>query len=375
MRIAFYAPMKPPGHLVPSGDRRMARLFLAALAAAGHDARVASRLRSWDDGRTPGRAAAIARRGRARAAALAAGLQGGGWRPDLWFTYHCYHKAPDHLGPAVADALAIPYVIAEASHAPKQAAGRFAAGFRTAEAAIRRADAVLAMTVEDRAGLAAIVAPDRLHAFSPFVDTGPFHSADRAAAHRRWFGDADGPWLLTVAMMRPGDKQRGYARLADALHRLDACAPDRPWRLAVAGDGPARETIAAALPHPRCRLLGRIAADDLPDLYAAADLFVWPGANEAYGLVFLEAQAAGLGVVATAERAAGELVADGETGLLVPPNDADALATALARLLDDPALRRRMGRTARDRSAGFDLAAASRRLGGLLHPLIGGSPS
>ena len=60
MRIAFHAPLKPPDHPVPSGDRRVARLFLAALREAGHAATVASRLRSWDDASVPGRQARLA---------------------------------------------------------------------------------------------------------------------------------------------------------------------------------------------------------------------------------------------------------------------------------------------------------------------------
>src|SRR5207253_11404693 len=60
--------------------------------------------------------------------------------PELWFTYHLYHKAPDWLGPQIADALRIPYVVAEASDAPKQASRGWAAGRRAAERAIRRSE-------------------------------------------------------------------------------------------------------------------------------------------------------------------------------------------------------------------------------------------
>ena len=103
MRIAFYAPMKPPDHPVPSGDRRMARAFCDLLARLGHEVELASRLRSYDrDGdplrqqRLPtsarGWLARLVRRYRRRRAGAAAGL---------WFTYHLYHKAPDWLGPSV----------------------------------------------------------------------------------------------------------------------------------------------------------------------------------------------------------------------------------------------------------------------------------
>src|SRR5579859_5659357 len=113
-RIAFYAPLKPPDHQTPSGDRRVARLFVEALRHAGNDVFVASRLRSFDGAGDPARQARIA----ARSGQIANRLIDR-WRrqphaaPDLWFTYHLYYKAPDWIGPAVSQALRIPYVTAE----------------------------------------------------------------------------------------------------------------------------------------------------------------------------------------------------------------------------------------------------------------------
>ena len=118
MRIAFYAPLKPPTHPVASGDRTVARLFLSALRLAGHDAFVVSDFRSRSEAREQ---AALRQEGQARADRLGAELASN--PPDLWFTYHLYHKAPDWLGPPVTARLAIPYVVAEASFAPKQAGG------------------------------------------------------------------------------------------------------------------------------------------------------------------------------------------------------------------------------------------------------------
>src|SRR5579862_219627 len=103
MRIAFYAPLKPPDHPTPSGDRRIAQLFLAALRAAGHEPFPASHLRSYDGAGDPVRQARLADLGERQAARLLAR-----WRrepgdaPDLWFTYHLYYKAPDWLGPGVS---------------------------------------------------------------------------------------------------------------------------------------------------------------------------------------------------------------------------------------------------------------------------------
>ena len=80
-------------------------------------------------------------------------------RPAAWLTYHLYHKAPDYLGPVVCDALAIPYLVAEASSSAKQADGPWACGHRSAAAAIARADAVFGL---DAPGTVASPPPPRL---------------------------------------------------------------------------------------------------------------------------------------------------------------------------------------------------------------------
>src|SRR5689334_22666115 len=151
MRIAFYAPLKPPDHPTPSGDRRIAGLFLEALRGAGHQPFVASRLRSYDAAGDPLRQAR--QRDIARDAAqrlLRSWREEPDAAPELWLTYHLYYKAPDWLGPRVSTVLGIPYVIAEASHAPKRAGGIWQVGHRAVEAALRRADAVLGLNPADR---------------------------------------------------------------------------------------------------------------------------------------------------------------------------------------------------------------------------------
>ena len=99
-------------------------------------------------------------------------------------------------------------------------------------------------------------------------------------------------------------------------------------------------------------------------LYAAADVFVLPTRIDRYGLVFLEAMAAELPVVAARLNAVPEIVAEGETGLLVPPADRPALARALRSLVDDAGLRRRLGAAGRARAcAYFDMTLNLDRLG------------
>jgi glycosyltransferase involved in cell wall biosynthesis len=349
MRIAFYAPLKPPDHPVASGDRAMARSLIAALEQAGHAVTIASRLRSRDAG-DPARQARIqAIGGRLAARYLRRVRSGAAERPDLWFTYHLYHKAPDWLGPPVAAALGIPYVVAEASYAPKQADGLWDRGHRAAADALRHAALVLAPNPADAECVRPLLAdPSRLVPLKPFIETGAFRTPDRAQS-RAAIGDMldleDGvPWLLAVAMMRDDQKRLSYHLLAEALSRI----ADRPWRLILAGAGPAENAVRTAFAPfgARVRWPGLLEPDRLKALYRASDLYVWPAIKEAWGVAFLEAQAAGLPVVAGRSGGVPAIVADGVTGLLAPEGDAAAFAHAVATLLDDPALRRTMGQAA-----------------------------
>ena len=356
MRVAFYAPMKPPCHPVPSGDRRMARALMGLLADLGHEVVLASRFRSYDGTGDPVRQARLSGLGAALAARLTARLRRR--PPDLWFTYHLYHKAPDWLGPRVSRALAIPYVVAEASLAAKRATGAWAIGYAGSRTAIMAADLVLAMTGHDLSGLRAVVARDRLRLFPPFLDAAPFRPSDRRLR-------ADPPLILVVAMMRRDAKLASYQLLAAALALVNRIA----WRLALVGDGEARlevEQLFAPFGE-RVSFLGQVDGDRLPALYAAADLYVWPACNEAYGMALLEAQAAGLPVIAGREGGVPDIVADGESGILVAPRAPGELATAIGWLLTDPERREAMGMAARNRVlARHDLAPARERLAAAL---------
>ena len=299
--LAFYAPLKPPDHPMPSGDRRMARLLMRALGEAGYDPTLVSRFRSYDGSGDPARQGRLADLGGLVATRLLRRWQTT-TRPVGWFTYHLYHKAPDWVGPAVSDSLGIPYFIAEASHAPKQADGPWNRGYVGAAAAIERADAVFCLNSNDRPCLVPLVAaPERLVSLPPFVDAEPYRTA--AAGRQRHRAElafelgiaGDHPWLLAVGMMRPGDKLASYRLLAQALHGL----LHLEWRLLVVGDGPARPAVAASLQvlgPDRVVFAGERSAESLPAFYAAADLMVWPAVREAYGMALLEAQATGLPV-------------------------------------------------------------------------------
>ncbi len=374
MRLAFYAPLKAPDHPVPSGDRRMARLLMRAFAAGGHEVELAARLRSHDRGGEAERQALLAAIGGRLAARYVARARAkdATQRPQAWITYHLYYKAPDWIGPRVAAQLGIPYVILEASVAAKRAGGPWSLGHEASLAALARASAVVSINPADEAGIAPYVTDAaRLHRLKPFLDAAPYTAAMRVRAANRTvvggsFGLEDGvPWLLAVGMMRPGDKLESYRALSEALQLVSS----QPWRLIVVGDGPARDEVHAALAPLGRRVVytGALDEDRLTTVYAAADLYVWPAVNEAYGMAILEAQATGLPVVAGEVGGVGTIVEQGVTGALVRPRDPAALAATLAPLLADPARCRQMAKAALAKvAAEHDLPAAARKLNDIL---------
>jgi glycosyltransferase involved in cell wall biosynthesis len=365
VKIAFYAPLKAPDHPVPSGDRAIARGLLDALRLAGHRVALASRLRSFDaqgDARRQARLARIGERTARRLVARYARSDG----PDLWFTYHVHHKAPDHVGPYVSRTLGIPYVVAEASIAPRRRDGAWAPGYAAALAAIREASNVVFLNPSDVAEVRrarGAAAPFAM--LAPFIDVAGFAGS---AAPAQAF--ADRPLrIVAVAMMREGAKLASYRLLADALARIG----DIAFGLTIVGDGPARAAVEAAFAPlaRRVTYAGVLAPSAIAAVLRTSDLFAWPAVDEAIGIAFLEAQACGVPVVGADTPGVAGVVAAGKTGLLAPPGDAAAFATAMRRLLGDAALRRRMAADAFTRvRAHHDVSSAARQLDAIVRDTV-----
>ena len=124
---------------------------------------------------------------------------------------------------------------------------------------------------------------------------------------------------------------------------LQAARQRKHMTFLLAGDGPQLAALSRDLP-PNVRLLGRL--DDIRPLLAAADVFAMPSRREGQGIAALEAMAAGVPVAASRVGGLAEMLADGETALLVPPDDPAALAAALSRLQGDSRLRRNLAQSA-----------------------------
>ncbi|MBF9232003.1 glycosyltransferase family 4 protein [Microvirga sp. BT350] len=323
----------------------MARLLMKALDQAGFPPVLSSDLRTLDKAGDP----AAQERIREQSLEIASGLitryrdLPKDRRPRLWFTYHVYYKAPDWIGPRVADALHIPYVIAEGSRAAKRADGPWSFAHQGAEAALDRADAIFVMTALDREALdAARPSHQALFDLPPFLDAREWPQVPTQPPRNH----AE-PRLLAVAMMREGDKLASYRTLAASLENLRL----QPWTLDIVGDGAAQGEVTRLFAPfgQRVRFHGQVESKArLRELYEQADLFVWPAVNEAYGMVLLEAQLFGCPVVAGAYGGVASVVEDGETGLLTtPPGDANAFSDAVRTLLLDHDRRRRLGSAAR----------------------------
>ncbi len=196
----------------------------------------------------------------------------------------------------------------------------------------------------------------------------PLKAAERRAVRSRLDLPAAGPLVVSVSRLVP---RKGMDVLIEAAGRLAPSYPD--LMVAIAGDG--RELahlrgLGEASPAT-VRVLGRVSDEDRAGLLGAADVFVmacrsrWLGLEqEGFGIVFLEAAAAGVPQIAGDSGGASEAVLDGVTGLVVgDPADPGAVAEALRSLLADPARRRRMGRAARTRvQESFDNDVLASRL-------------
>ena len=178
---------------------------------------------------------------------------------------------------------------------------------------------------------------DRMVTVHNGLDPGPHVDAVRLS---------DQPVVLEVARLA---EVKGQRTLLAALPRIDATA------VFVGRDlerGGAYETVLRA-EADRLGVADRVVfaghRDDVPALLAGCDVFCLPSTREGLPLVVLEAMAQRKPVVASAVGGTPELVVNGETGLLVPPGDAEALAQALIRVLEDPALASRLGNAGRER--------------------------
>lgn len=187
--------------------------------------------------------------------------------------------------------------------------------------------------------------------------------ASAAAAHL-----PPGRHLLFVGRL---EKRKGFPVALDAFAHLAPHYPD--LRFLVVGDGPDRgavEQLPASL-RRRVDMVGRVSDEKLPSYYRAADVFVGPAlGSESFGIVLVEAMAAGLSVVASDISGYRDVARHGREALLVPPGDPTALADAIRRLLDNPSLAHSLGVHAARRAREFDWAVVADRLEAIYEEVV-----
>ena len=203
----------------------------------------------------------------------------------------------------------------------------------------------------------------------------PQTAAEQVEARRRLELQIEAPTVVSVSRLVP---RKGMDTLVRSAALLAGARPDLQVVIAGRGRDRRRLTRLAARVGAPVRLAGRLSDDDLVALYGCADVFAmlcrtrWRGLEqEGFGIVFLEAAAAGVPQVAGRSGGAHEAVADGQTGIVLDPATPQSAAEAIGALLDDPERRREMGAAARRRAeADFSYDVLAGQLSGALDDMV-----
>jgi glycosyltransferase involved in cell wall biosynthesis len=217
---------------------------------------------------------------------------------------------------------------------------------------VRRADHVIAVSEATRQDLMALyqTPPDKISVI--YHGVGPEFKAVRDTAQlmavRQRYNLGEHPFILSIGTLQP---RKNYRRLIQAFAQIDP-----PIKLVIAGGkGWQCDEIFAEVEQQKLQdrviFPGFIAEADLPALYNAATLFIYPSLCEGFGLPALEAMACGAPVIASNQSSLPEVV--GEAGLLVDPQDVDAMAKAMAHLLKNGDLRQKLSAAGLKQAAKF----------------------
>ncbi|MDF1593836.1 MAG: glycosyltransferase family 4 protein [Desulfobacterales bacterium] len=344
MRICFYAPFKPLGHVHPSGDLVIGTGLFEYLQNRGHQLMIASDCRVRWIYWTPWRWPELLRE------AFRAAGRVRQFTPDIWLTYHAYYKAPDLLGPPISKRQDIPYVIFQGAFSTKRRKKiKTLPGYLLNKKSLCAARHVFSNRRADLLNLGRLLPQEVISYVAPGIYPRAFSFDGNARSElRQQWKAGDDPVVLTAAMFRPGVKTEGLSWVIRACGKL--FRQGTRFQLVIAGDGVEKEQLyrlaSEHLPG-KFSFLGKIPREHMYRFYSAGDIFVFPGIRESLGMVFLEAQSCGIPIIAFRNGGIPEVVRDRETGVLVPMYDFDQFAGAIEKLLTDKALRRQMGETAR----------------------------
>ena len=198
------------------------------------------------------------------------------------------------------------------------------------------------------------------------VDLNRFNPDRRSQPWRRAMGFADDDVVVAFISRLVAEKNIGLVQ--EVLQLLEQRGV--PHRQLFVGEGPERARLQAKLPN--AVFTGFLDGDALSTAYASADVFFFPSVTETFGIVTLEAMASGLPAVCANATGSASLVKPGDTGFLVEETDKPGFADAIARLVSDPALRRRMGANAVARSRSYSWRRAMETLEGYYYEVLAG---
>ena len=198
------------------------------------------------------------------------------------------------------------------------------------------------------------------------VDLNRFNPDQRSQPWRRAMGFADDDVVVAFISRLVAEKNIGLVQ--EVLQLLEQRGV--PHRQLFVGEGPERARLQAKLPN--AVFTGFLDGDALSTAYASADVFFFPSVTETFGIVTLEAMASGLPAVCANATGSASLVKPGDTGFLVEETDKPGFADAIARLVSDPALRRRMGANAVARSRSYSWRRAMETLEGYYYEVLAG---
>jgi glycosyltransferase involved in cell wall biosynthesis len=343
MKIAYYMPFKPMGHHNPSGDLVIGTELYEHLLHKNHAIQLVSKQRCrW----IYYRPLALLRLAMEKRRVLAHCRE---WRPELWLSYHSYYKAPDLLGSFCSRKLNIPYVIFQGIYSTKRSKHvTTLPGFLLNRKVLLSADLVVTNKKRDYINLQRLLSDNRLSYIAPGLHPGlfTFDPNWRRQLQQLWKINNE-TVIMSAAMMRPGVKTTGLIQVIESCAKL--LQHGLAIRLIIAGDGTCRRQLekkAGELLADKVFFLGKIPRSEMYRYYSAADLFVFPGIEEALGMVYLEAQACNLPVVACQDWGGGEAVIHGQTGLLSPAAQPDQFTADIHCLIKTPDLRRTLAEAA-----------------------------
>lgn len=203
---------------------------------------------------------------------------------------------------------------------------------------------------------------DNLKPWPRGIDTMRFAPDKRSSTWRAQHGI--GPEEVVVLHVSRLVREKRLDTLTGALNRIRI-----PHRVVIVGDGPDKGLAEREL--PRAIFTGFLTGEELATAYASSDLFVFPSDSESFGNVTLEAMASGLPSVCADATGSRSLVVPDQTGFLAPADDAEGFAQAITALIEDAALRRRLGDAARARALTFSWDETMARMLGYYRGLLG----